>query len=300
MRNKGKILCIGEVLWDALPAGLFLGGAPLNVCYHLNQFGIDAEIASSVGDDRLGKEAIARIKQKGIATKHIQTDSKFETGFVSVELSDNENPEYDIIEPVAWDHISLTGQVKKSAKNSWGLVFGSLAQRNQKSRETIQKLWELNIKKIFDVNLRPPHVNREIVMDALKISDIIKMNEEELLQLSEWCSISGDEKQSVEKLAKQFDSPVICITRGSAGAILYQQDMWFEHGGFPVTAKDAVGAGDAFLAALLYGIKNRKSGYELLVYANAAGSLVARKEGATPSYSSADIFGVIEAGGSDS
>lgn len=294
MSNQNKVLCIGEVLWDALPSGLFLGGAPLNVCYHLNQFGIEADIASRVGDDRLGEEAVARIKHKGIATKHIQIDQQFETGFVSVELSDNEDPQYDIIEPAAWDHISLTEDLKESAQSSWGLVFGSLAQRNQKSRESIRELWELKIKKIFDVNLRPPHVHREIVMDALKISDIIKMNEEELFQLSEWCSISGDEKQSVEKLAQQFDCPVICITRGTEGAILFQEGAWFEHPGFPVVAKDAVGAGDAFLAALLYGIKNKKAGNELLANANAAGSLVAQKEGATPEYSTADIFEVIE------
>jgi fructokinase len=294
MSNQNKILCIGEVLWDALPSGLFLGGAPLNVCYHLNQFGIEADIASRVGDDRLGEEAVGRIKHKGIATKHIQIDQKFETGFVSVELSDNEDPKYDIIEPAAWDHISLSGDLRESAQNSWGLVFGSLAQRNQKSRETIQKLWNLKIKKIFDVNLRPPHVEREIVMDALRVADIVKMNEEELGQLAEWCSISGDTQKVVEKLAQQFDCPVICITHGTKGAILYQEGAWFEHAGFPVSVTDTVGAGDAFLAALLYGIKSNQNGNELLAYANAAGSLVARKEGATPEYSTADIFEVIE------
>ncbi|MFH5830963.1 carbohydrate kinase [Halalkalibaculum sp. DA384] len=294
MSTKTGILCIGEILWDALPSALYLGGAPLNVCYHLNRFGINASIASRVGRDRLGSEAINRIRRKGIPVDQIQEDNDYETGFVCVKLSTSGDPTYNIIEPVAWDYIRLTQSLKNKAQQCWGLVFGSLAQRNDVSRHTIQQLWEFDVKKILDMNLRTPFVDKSIIYDSLSVSDIVKMNEDELNQLSDWYGFSADTPKAVEQVARKFDCRLVCVTRGADGAMLYREGEWYEHKGFPVKAKDAVGAGDAFLAALLHGIKNNKKSSELLPFANATGALVAQKDGATPAYSIQDILVELE------
>ncbi|MDZ7692470.1 MAG: carbohydrate kinase [Balneolaceae bacterium] len=294
MRLQGGILCIGEILWDSLPSGLYLGGAPLNVCYHLNQLGIKASIASKVGEDRLGKEAISRINAKGISTDLIQKDGAHETGFVCVDISNDGDPKYRIVESVAWDFIRLNNPLTNATEDCWGLVFGTLAQRNEASRETIQQLWKLDMLKILDMNLRRPYVDKDIIYDSLEVADIIKMNEEELNQLKDWYDLSGGMKKTVEHVAEKFNCSLVCITQGANGAMIYRDDIWTEHNGFPKKAKDVVGAGDAFLAALIFGIKNGKVGNELLAYANATGALVAQKDGATPSYSMEDILSQME------
>lgn len=289
MEHKRKVLCIGEVLWDALPGGLYLGGAPLNVCYHLNQLGITADMCSKVGNDRLGKEALQRITDNDISAEYIQTDDKEETGFVKVEVEENGEPTYDIIKPAAWDFIERKASLKKGAENSWGMVFGSLAQRHPESRSTIQELWDCDTKKILDINLRPPYTDKNIIRDSLEVADIIKMNKDELTHLIKWYSLPGDRHEAVEKLAIRFKCSLICITEGAKGAMMYQGSSWYGHKGYPVKAKDSVGAGDAFFATLIHGIQHEKKGEELLKYANAAGSLVAQKDGAMPEYSLSDI-----------
>ena len=294
MSESTNILCIGEVLWDSLPSGLYLGGAPLNVCYHLNQFGINSAIASRVGDDRLGREAVRRIKQLGIPADLVQVDGREETGFVLIELTAKGDPQYEILEPVSWDFIEFTDLLKEKARESWGIVFGSLAQRNTVSRNTIQQLWDLDLQFVFDMNLRPPFIDKNIVHDSLLAAGIVKMNEEELGKLAGWYSLSGNMENAVESLAGKFDCPAICITRGEKGAILFYHGQWIEHRGFPVDVRDAVGAGDAFLAALLYGMLNEKEGKELLAIANATGSLIARKDGATPEYTMKDVLNEMD------
>ncbi|MDX1670943.1 MAG: carbohydrate kinase [Balneolaceae bacterium] len=290
MDGGKKILCVGEVLWDALPSGLYLGGAPLNVCYHLSRFDMDALIASRVGDDRLGNEAVRRIKNLGIPTDLIQIDAEHETGFVKVELSETGDPQYDIVKPAAWDSIELIPDLEKTAGKAWGMVFGSLAQRNSTSRETIQKLWDRSRRLIFDMNLREPFVDRDRIHESLQVADIVKMNEEELNRLTAWYSLRDSPRDAVGQLADRFGCSHICVTRGAEGSMLYYNGEWITHGGYPVVAKDVVGAGDAFLAALLHGIIKEKEGRELLETANATGSLVARKDGATPDYAPEDVW----------
>ncbi|SHG10085.1 fructokinase [Fodinibius roseus] len=287
--TKRNVLCVGEVLWDSLPGGLFLGGAPLNVCYHLNQLGIPADMCSRVGDDRLGKEALRRIQHSDISTAYIQTDSKAETGFVKVEIGERGDPAYEIIEPAAWDFIEERPALADIARESWALVFGSLAQRHRESRSAIRKLWGFDLKKILDINLRPPHIDSQVIRDSLKVADIIKLNEDELFRLIEWYSLNGDSRRAVEELAADFQCSLICVTAGTKGAVMYQNGSWYSHEGYPANVKDSVGAGDAFLAALVCGIQAEKKGEELLRYANAAGSFVARKDGATPEYTPGDI-----------
>lgn len=289
MSDRTEILCIGEILWDGLPSGLHLGGAPLNVCFHLHQFGINATMAGRVGEDRLGNEAVRLISRKGIIIDYIQKESTHETGFVSVELDRDGNPAYDIVEPAAWDFIEMTDALREHAKSCWGLVFGTLAQRNDSSRQTIQKLWEPEIKKILDLNLRSPYVDKQIIYDSLAVADIVKMNEDELNRLKEWYGLPPGTPKAAEQLIEDFDCTHICITMGENGAGMFYDGNWYEHNGFTVVTKDIVGAGDAFLAALLQGINSEMEADVILTFANAAGALVASRYGATPEFTYDDI-----------
>ncbi len=144
------------------------------------------------------------------------------------------------------------------------------------------------------MNLRPPYVDKETIHDSLLVADILKMNEEEFNQLTDWFRLAGDDPKAVEELSQRFSISLICITRGANGAVIYRNKDWIEHRGYPVTIKDAVGAGDAFLAGLLSGIINDKKTEEMLKYANATGALVAQKDGATPAYSRQDILNEIK------
>lgn len=161
------ICCIGEVLWDALPEGLFLGGAPLNVCCHLIALGEQALMVSRIGKDRLGHEVVRHLESRGMSTRYLQTDESAETGFVEVELSSNGGPGYEIIEPAAWDSISFTGEVEALAKKADIVVFGTLGQRSEVSRSTIQQLVKQSTLSVCDINLRPPFDDPSIVEDSL-------------------------------------------------------------------------------------------------------------------------------------
>src|SRR5699024_4102593 len=212
MKHEARIVCIGEILWDALPGGLYLGGAPLNVCYHLNRMGLKSNICSKIGDDRLGKEALRKIAHKEIPVEHIQQGGREETGFVKVAVSSDGEPSYDFIEPAAWDFIALTPSLRTFVQNSWGMVYCTLAQRKEQSRHTIMQLLDSDIRKILDLNLRPPYADPGNVEYSLRKADIIKMNEDELFQLKEWFALPGtDTAQLMEGIASQYKVPLICV-----------------------------------------------------------------------------------------
>ena len=283
MSKEPVITCVGEVLWDALPGGIFLGGAPLNVCLNLNRLGAKARIVSRVGKDRLGREAMNRMAKDGLNTNYIQRDEQHETGFVKVELDSEGDPHYDIIRPAAWDFIDLKQKrVSDLLEASWAVVFGTLAHRQNPA---LRELLDLGCHKVLDMNLRAPHYEKEWVLKLVEGSDILKMNVEELNLLKSWLSLSGDMEKTVRQLSVVFPCQTVCITRGGAGSALLHEERWFEHKGYPVTVRDAVGAGDAFLAALLYGIREERKPEELLPLANAAGAFVASHSGANPEYS---------------
>lgn len=291
MSKEPVITCVGEVLWDALPGGIFLGGAPLNVCLNLNRLGAKAHIVSRVGKDRLGREAIDRIAKGGLKTDYIQQDEQHETGFVKVELDSEGDPHYEIIQPAAWDFIDVKQKrVLDLLEASWAVVFGTLAHRQN---PTLRDLLDLGCLKVLDMNLRAPHYEKEWVLKLVEGSDILKMNIEELKLLTSWLSLSGDMEMTVRQLCATYRCRSVCITRGGAGSALLHENRWFEHKGYPVTVTDAVGAGDAFLAALLYGINEERTPEELLPLANAAGAFVASRSGANPEYSISVLESVI-------
>ncbi|HKJ46656.1 MAG TPA: carbohydrate kinase [Balneolales bacterium] len=282
--SKVKIICIGEILWDSLPTGLFLGGAPLNVSLNLRNFTDEVAIISRVGNDRLGDEAIARIKNRNVTTDLIQRDENLETGFVEVTLDDSGSPDYHIVDAVAWDQIEVSNPLLEHFNKAWAIVFGSLAQRSETSRKTIQTLMQSACLRVFDINLRPPFIDPDIIEESLHYTDILKINKDELTQLGEWFDLPGEIEEAVAQLSADFDIPIITVTCGDEGAALLYHSEWFEHPGFKINVADAVGAGDAFLSALLYGIQKGEHGDDILALANATGAYVASHNGAAPEY----------------
>lgn len=277
-----KVICIGEVLWDQLPKGLFLGGAPLNVAVNLRRLGIDAQLISAIGDDELGKNTLQNMSDKGFDTSLVQLKN-YPTGLVEVNLNDNGIPTYTIKKSAAWDNIEWNPAIEKLCKTADYIFFGSLAQRCTISRNTIRKvLKQTNAKRIFDMNIRLPFYNWDIIKESLRLSDILKVNEDELQIILQEKNIALTEEKAVQYLQEKYNLEKVIITKGDRGASLYDGVTCCKSSGIDIQVKDTVGAGDAFLAAFIYGLINKSESYEILNFANQLGAFVASKDGATP------------------
>ncbi len=295
---KKEILCIGEILFDSMPSGLFLGGAPFNVACHLHYLGGRAALASRIGRGELGKRIMRSLPEIGLTTELIHIDLEHKTGLVNVSLDKEGNATYKIVAPVAWDFIELTDELSSRAKNAEALVFGTLAQRTETTRKTIQTLCRSSTMNVLDVNLRPPYDSTGIIEESLRLAHIIKLNEEEMLTLSARFSLGWKQNDIIEGLAATFDLRMICVTRGKQGALLWADGKWYEHAGFQIEVKDTVGAGDAFLAAFLDGLTAGRALNEVLQFANALGAYVAGCESAIPQHDMGVIRKLINEQGS--
>jgi fructokinase len=284
-----EVLCVGEVLWDSLPAGLFLGGAPFNVACHLRAAGIAAAMVSRIGDDRLGEEIIRRAARYGVVTDLVQVDPGLPTGFVRVFLDELGGAAYEIVAPAAWDAIALNDELLRRANAARAIVFGSLAQRNGITRTTIERLWESKALMVFDANLRPPFDDREVVRRSLQRADVVKLSHVELADLVKWFGLPAEIRAAASAIAEKFGCDTVCVTRGNEGAVMWRDGAWSEHDGFEVEVRDTVGAGDAFLAVLLAGILSGSPDSVVLKHANLIGAYVATQDGAVPTDQSAAI-----------
>ncbi len=252
MGNK-KVICFGEVIWDALPKGIYLGGAPLNVALNLDNLGINAKIVSAVGKDRLGGLALKSIQQKGLTTELIQVND-YPTGLAEVDIDEDGVPKYHIHENTAWDFIELTEEIKEEVLSSDYLMMGTLPFRN-KSRETIHELLKnYKGKCVIDVNLRAPFYNQELVEEVLGYADILKLNTDELQEILDWKSKSLDQEEALAWLCLAYNIETILLSRGEKGAYVYSNGELNKKGRYYVKVKDTVGAGDAFLAGAIYSI----------------------------------------------
>ena len=283
-----EVLCVGEVLWDALPAGLFLGGAPFNVACHLRAAGLPVAIASRVGADLLGEEALRRAAHYGLATDLVQVDPTLRTGFVRVTLDETGEATFDIVAPTAWDAIEPDPLLVRRAADARAIVFGTLAQRSAVTRGTIERLWDAEALLVFDANLRAPYDDAEVVRRSLHRAQLVKVSDRELRRIAGWFALppvdgpGASLRRTVAALAEAFACRTICVTRGSAGAALWQDGSWTEHPGFEVEVQDTVGAGDAFLAVLLSGLLGGGDARAVLEHANLIGAYVATQRGAVP------------------
>lgn len=281
-----EILCVGEILWDALPDGLFLGGAPFNVARHLHTLGEDVAFVSRVGQDTLGQEAMRRLQAHGLDAAWVQVDEALPTGFVRVALDRHTGePDYEIVEPAAWDAIALADGVQQRMATADALVFGSLAQRATPSRQTIHRLCSAgDAMRVFDINLRPPYISRDVVEHSLNAADVVKLNTDELHHLRHWFDLPAARADALRDIASTFGCTSVCITGGNEGAWLWRKGTCVHHPGYDVNVADTVGAGDAFLSALLTGLLAGRGGKPLLALANRLGAYVASHAGAHPAY----------------
>ena len=282
MDNK-NIICFGEVLWDMLPTGKLPGGAPMNVAYHLNGLGLMANIISRVGNDALGLELKAFLSKKGIPTDFVQMDNVLATGVVDVTLDEKGSPTYKIVQPVAWDNISLSNDIKVAVSEADALVFGSLICRNEASKKTLFELLCLSKCAVFDVNLREPFFTKETIQALLEKAAIVKMNEHELNIISHWYSNETDFTEQVREVQQRFDIESLIISHGSKGAYCFEKNILYFQKAFDIIVKDTIGSGDAFLAGFLTEKMKGLHPRDCLKTACAMGAYVATQAGATPS-----------------
>ena len=286
-----KVVCFGEVLWDIFPAGKKIGGAPFNVAYHLNRMGIDARMISCVGTDELGEELIQKLKEAEISTNECQVTGEYDTGTVIAEIDENNEPGYTIVEPVAWDYIRWKEEYKELVSNSQAFVFGSLGARNEISKQTLLKLLEVAPYKVFDINLRPPFISPESVIEFMKKADLVKLNEAELKQLLKWLNKEyTSEEEAIRYIREYFNLQGVIITKGSKGAVYHDKDHYLISKAILVQVKDTVGSGDSFLAGFL---AKRAKGFSIkdsLDNAIALGAFITGQEGACPEYNSTDFI----------
>jgi fructokinase len=290
-----SIVCFGEVLWDMLPAGRKLGGAPLNVSLRAQSFGNQAAMISSVGKDKLGEELAMEIKNHGGSLQHIQVAEEFATSEVLVSLDDQGTASYEIKMPCAWDSISLLDRDIELVKASDAFIFGSLVARSTTSRETLFALMEHATYKVFDVNLRPPHYTVEGILSLMKSADFVKFNDEELYEI---CAYLGFRDQALEAcitfLAAQTGADQLCVTLGKDGAVLLYENAYYYNKGYKVKVADTVGAGDSFLASIVSQLLNGSPPQYAIDFSCAVGSLVASKNGANPELGSEEIRKMME------
>lgn len=283
--KKDLVISIGEIVWDQFAGTIVLGGAPLNVAYHLHARGWPAMIISRVGEDELGQTTLDKVKKLGLPAQGIQQDPVLPTGRVLVSLDARNQPHFDIAAPAAWDNIQLEETLSLVGDTSYHLVFGTLAQRNETSRQVIERLCDKALSRFYDVNLRPPHTPAEHVRQSLAAADVLKVNREELLTINDWFMKQGGPEEDIAgALLTAFDLSLLAVTDGANGARLITRKRSVFHPGFPVQVADPVGSGDAFFSALIIG---RLSGLPLdvcLERANRAGAYVASRTGATPEY----------------
>jgi fructokinase len=293
---KNRILCIGEILWDLLPAGAKAGGAPMNVALHLLKLGFEVRFAGKVGNDALGDSLRRFLQSNGLDISLLQVDDKLPTSTVVVHLGPDNQVDFEIVDNVAWDQIEFTDDLLDTSRKSDVIIYGTLAARHEFSRNTIlSALKNTSGIKLIDVNLRAPYNKKEIVEPLLEIADIAKLNDDELRHIGKWYDKTGEEKELTKWLSDKYKCDLICITRGARGALIYNKGEFHEHPGFKVKVEDTVGSGDAFLAGFLANYLAGKDLYSSLEFACATGALVATRAGATPEYRIDEINEIIKA-----
>jgi fructokinase len=286
MSAKYTIVGLGELLWDVFLNRKELGGAPANFAYMTSLLGDEGVVASRVGRDRLGNAAARRLAKLGLSQEWLQLDTKSPTGTVKVQVFEDGQPKFQIAENVAWDNFEWTSQWQALAARAAAVCFGSLAQRAERSRDTI-RLFLQNLRpnavKVFDVNLRQSFFSADILRESAKNADIMKVNQDELPQVAQLLGYKTNAKEAAGPwLLRTCGLKLVCVTEGPSGSSLVAADGVHRHPGFPTEVADTVGAGDAFTAALIHHYLRGATLDEMNVAANRMGSWVASQVGATP------------------
>jgi len=287
MNNRSHIpaICFGEILWDMLPDGPQPGGAPLNVAYHLNKLGLPASVMSKVGSDVQGDDLIDLLDSWNIDRQFLQSDTDYRTGEVIAKMNNGNEVSYDILFPVAWDYIEKNNSLKDKINTRSYIVYGSLASRNETTRESLFDLLKTDAIKVFDINLRPPFIGQDFLKALLDKADIVKFNQAELEMAQLFFRGSfGNEASQVRFIMERFNIKEVVITKGESGASYYKTDNAYHSWGSEVKVKDTIGSGDSFLAAFLAGHYLNESPEIILKNAIAMGGFIATKKGGCPEY----------------
>ena len=246
------IVGIGEILFDLLPAGAQLGGAPANFAYHVNQLGGNGIAVSAIGKDALGEEVKTILAEKGL--KAILPEVDCPTGVVNVTLDEKGVPTYTIIEGVAWDNVPYTPEMKAVASEACAVCFGTLAQRNPVTRKTILDFiadMPSDSLKVYDINLRQHFFSKEIIETSLKVADILKINDEEILVVAKLLGLDGTPEEACRALLRLFGLRLVILTKGGDGSNVITEDAVLSVACPKVQIADTVGAGDSFTAAFI-------------------------------------------------
>lgn len=286
MSTRVLMVGLGEVLWDVLPSGKVLGGAPANFAYMTNLLGDEGIVASRLGNDDLGQEASRVMRDLGLSSAYVQQDECHATGTAIVSLDTAGQPNFTIKKPVAWDFLEWTTEWQELSARADVVCFGSLAQRSEKSAATIEHFLSNTPKKtlrICDVNLRESFYSQGVLRRSFQYADIVKLNDQELLQVCYLFKLGiGTHEMLAQRLLHLCDLRLVCITCGSRGSLLVTDKEAVAHKGYRVTVADAVGAGDAFTACLAHHYSRGHSLQEISESANRFASWVATQTGATP------------------
>lgn len=278
---------IGELLWDLLPSGKLVGGAPSNFAYHTQQQGAFSCIVSAVGNDFYGNEIKEALLKKNLTTDYIQTVD-YPTGTVDVNLNSSGEPFYSINENVAWDYISLPINIDKQIEHTNILCFGSLAQRNAHTRNSIKKIIQkLNVDCliVFDINIRQNYYNEDIIQESLAFCNVLKLNVDELAIISSLLNLKGlDDKEIIEKLMNQYKLKLIALTYGSNGSILMTPNNVSQFKTPKINVIDTIGAGDSFTATMAMEFVKGESLAKVHQKAVEVSSFVCQSNGAMPDY----------------
>lgn len=286
MPRKPLVVGLGEILWDEFGADRRPGGAPANVAFQAMQLGCESVVCTRVGDDARGEELLRFLDDHGLPVSHVQIDPRLPTGRVTVDTSRPGHPEFIIHENVAWDAIEFNGPTQELMTQAAAVCFGTLAQRSPRSRETIQRCLDAcprSCLKVFDVNLRQNWYSRETIEFSLQKADVFKLNTDEVEVLKTMFEFDCDSPaEFCEVVHQRFDVSRVCITRAEDGCLLHDECQTVETPGADVDVVDAVGAGDALTAALIFATL---SGWPLepsARFANDVGALTTTRAGAMP------------------
>ncbi|PYS47838.1 MAG: carbohydrate kinase [Acidobacteria bacterium] len=285
--SDSKIVAgLGELIWDMLPGGKQLGGAPTNFAYISRLLGNNATVASRVGDDDLGREASARLARMGISEGFLQVDRVHPTGTVQVKIGEDGEARFAINENSAWDYLEWTARWEELASNVDAVCFGTLGQRNEQAREVVLRFLRAtrsNALRIFDVNLRHSFFTPDMLTRSVELATIVKLNSEELSMVAGMLDIElSGEEDLAKSLIARFNLDLIAVTRGKEGSLLVTANETFDHPGFRVQVKDTIGAGDAFAATLTHYYLRGAPLKVISEEANRVGAWIATQTGATP------------------
>jgi len=282
--EKPIIAGIGELLWDCLPSGKQLGGAPCNFAYHAMQAGCESFVISAIGNDESGAEIKKVVKKLNLSTQYIQ-ENEYPTSTVTVDLDENGHPAYTIHENVAWDHIRWDNKMQELAAKMDAVCFGSLAQRNEESQISIQSFissLKRDCLKVFDINLRQNYYSNKTIVDSIMMSDVLKLNDDELPILANYLVLNGNAENQIEKLIELFNLKYIIYTMGSKGSII-KSETETSYAEVPnIQVADTVGAGDAFTAIFIAGILQGIPLKQVHKKATEIAAYVCTQKGATP------------------